>query len=101
MSSKFSSEEDEILIDIVREHPALYQVKSRSIKDNVVKNNIWKKISETLGKNGKYLSIHNFKDEKDKCVMYKKDLKFFKWNIYDRWLMTPASRNLSHIKIGN
>lgn len=53
MSDKFSSEDDEVLIDLVRQHPPLYNVGGKSYKDMVVRNNIWKEIGAIMKKNGK------------------------------------------------
>lgn len=55
MCNKFSPEEEERLVDLVREHPPLYKVKSRSYRDSIVKNNIWKKIAQELGKSGEFI----------------------------------------------
>ncbi|KAK9702329.1 Alcohol dehydrogenase transcription factor Myb/SANT-like [Popillia japonica] len=45
MNQKFSSEEDEQLMYLIRQYP-LYEVKSRSYKDATVKHNIWKLIGK-------------------------------------------------------
>lgn len=41
-SNAFSSEEDEILIELVAQNPTLYDLKLESYKDGLKKENIWK-----------------------------------------------------------
>jgi hypothetical protein len=53
MNQKFSTEDDEKLIDLVKRYPPLYQVSSRSYKDSVAKNNIWIVIAKQMKRNGK------------------------------------------------
>lgn len=50
---KFSKEQDEILIDSVSRHPALYDASQKSYKDNVVRDNIWREIAEIINRSGK------------------------------------------------
>ncbi|XP_050313678.1 uncharacterized protein LOC126748469 [Anthonomus grandis grandis] len=57
MSEKFSPEDDEVLIDLVRQHPPLYSVAGKSYKDLVVKNNIWKEIGAKMNKKEKVCQI--------------------------------------------
>lgn len=47
---QFTSEEEEQLIDLVKENPPLYMAKNKSYKDIELKENIWKKIAHALKK---------------------------------------------------
>ncbi|KAK9500827.1 hypothetical protein O3M35_002016 [Rhynocoris fuscipes] len=76
MSGKFSSEDDEILIELVRKNPALYSVKSMTYKNMVIKNNIWKEIAKTLGKKERdcqirWKSIRDYYQRKKKEIVMK------------------------------
>ncbi|XP_054266996.1 uncharacterized protein LOC128989152 [Macrosteles quadrilineatus] len=52
MESKvFTSEQDDALIDLVRENPVIFDLSQKNYKDVLVKKNVWKKISTELGKN--------------------------------------------------
>jgi len=58
MESKvFSAENDEKLIEMVRDCPVLYKLSEKNYKDNNIKENVWKEISIAIGKNGKYTII--------------------------------------------
>ncbi|CAH2102445.1 unnamed protein product [Euphydryas editha] len=48
--SKWSSEEDEILIDFVRNHEAIYNIKSKEYRKTQLKQNWWREIGEILNK---------------------------------------------------
>jgi hypothetical protein len=52
MNQKFSTEDDEKLIDLVKRYPPLYQVSSKSYKDSVAKN-IWIVIAKQMKRSGK------------------------------------------------
>jgi hypothetical protein len=55
MESKvFTLELDERLIDVVRDHPVLYDPTIKNYKDAMVRNNVWKKISKELGRDVKF-----------------------------------------------
>jgi len=56
MSSKvsFTIEEDILLAEFVREHPCLYDLKNANYKDQQIRDNVWKLISNNLNnKSGK------------------------------------------------
>lgn len=53
MESRFTPVEDEKLIEMVRGYPLLYNLSDRKYKDSTIKENIWKEISNAIGKNGK------------------------------------------------
>lgn len=48
----FTAEEDEVLIDMVAEHPILYDLRLESYKDAQKKQNVWKDIAGILKKSG-------------------------------------------------
>lgn len=54
MSKKFSSVDDERLIENVREFPSLYDHENKDFKDFQIRENTWQLISDILGKSGKY-----------------------------------------------
>lgn len=56
MSNIFSSENDEILIEEVRQNTVLYDSKDIKHKDIVYKDEIWKHIAVKVGKPCKFLS---------------------------------------------
>lgn len=47
----FNAMDDERLIEVVRNYPVLYQMSDKNHKDNAVKENVWKEISRSVGKN--------------------------------------------------
>lgn len=49
----FSSPEDEKLIEAVAKHPSLYDLHCPLYKDQVVKDNAWKEVAESVGRSGK------------------------------------------------
>lgn len=53
MNRKFSPEDDELLIGLVRQHPPLYNVTRRRYKDLVLKNNIWGEIGVRMKRSEK------------------------------------------------
>lgn len=53
-SQKLSCVEEENLINLVKQYPALYNCKLKGYKDQTLKNNIWKTIANSLGKSGKF-----------------------------------------------
>jgi hypothetical protein len=53
----FSPSEDELLVHEVQNNSVLYSIADENFKNNIIKNNIWKHISTTIGKSGKYLNI--------------------------------------------
>jgi len=51
--NKFSDETIQILIDLVREKPMLYDKGNRNYKKNELKDKVWKEIAKKLNSNGK------------------------------------------------
>lgn len=51
-SNSWSSEDDEILIDFVRNHEAIYNIKSKEYRKSQLKQNLWREIGEILKKTG-------------------------------------------------
>lgn len=51
---KFSFEEEELLIDFVKSHEVLYNVKHKAFRDTEAKNRLWMKFAEQLDKDGEY-----------------------------------------------
>ncbi|XP_074027373.1 uncharacterized protein [Leptinotarsa decemlineata] len=49
-SQKLSCVEEETLINLVKQYPALYNCKLKVYKDQTLKNNIWKTIANSLGR---------------------------------------------------
>jgi hypothetical protein len=49
----FLSTEDIVLIELVAQHPALYDLKHAQYKVHNVRENVWAEIGEKLGKTGK------------------------------------------------
>jgi len=59
----FLPDQEEILIEEVRNHPVLYDLSKSSHKDIIMKDNIWKNISIKVRRSGKYklkYLDHNF-----------------------------------------
>lgn len=54
---KFTKKQDEILIELVSQHPALFNANSEHYKDSIVRENIWAEIATEIGKNGTYTRI--------------------------------------------
>lgn len=50
---KFSDEEEEQIIDFVKNHEILYNVRSKSFRDSEAKNRLWLQLGVKLGKEGK------------------------------------------------
>jgi len=61
MSSKitFSSEDDLTLAELVGYHPCLYDLKHSLYKDQTVRENVWKQISNEV-KPGIIIKLHNY-----------------------------------------
>jgi len=57
MSNKFSfsSSEDEVLIGLVENNPVIFDSGHKKYKDVFFKENIWKNISEEVGRSSMYL----------------------------------------------
>lgn len=51
-SNSWSSEDDELLIDFVRNHEAIYNIKSKEYRKTQLKQNWWREIGEILNKTG-------------------------------------------------
>ncbi|XP_063235276.1 transcription factor Adf-1-like [Bacillus rossius redtenbacheri] len=49
-SKSFTAEQDEKLIDLVREHRVLYDLHHCKYKDSIVRENVWKEIAASLNK---------------------------------------------------
>lgn len=56
---RFSKTDDEKLINEVAMHPALYDLKHELYKDQNVRDNIWKIVSEKVNKSGKFINYNN------------------------------------------
>ncbi|VVC33424.1 BESS motif,MADF domain,SANT/Myb domain,Myb-like domain [Cinara cedri] len=50
-SKSFNAIDDKKLIDMVRNHSVLYKLNDKNYKDNCVKENVWKEIAHSIGKN--------------------------------------------------
>lgn len=50
----WTSENDEQLIDFVKNHEALYNIKSKEYRQAQMKQNLWNEIGITLQKSGVY-----------------------------------------------
>lgn len=53
----WTSESDKILIDFVRNHEALYNVKSKDYRKAQLKQNLWNNVGTILEKSGMYNAI--------------------------------------------
>jgi hypothetical protein len=61
--SNWSSEQDEIVIDFVRNHEALYNVKSADYRNMQLKQKLWHEVGTILNKTGEnYLLFYNYKE---------------------------------------
>ncbi|KAL1516155.1 hypothetical protein ABEB36_000074 [Hypothenemus hampei] len=49
--ARFSSNDDEILIEEIRKYPSLYNLEDENYKNFVIKENGWKNVAASLGKN--------------------------------------------------
>jgi predicted SprT family Zn-dependent metalloprotease len=49
----FTPQEDDILIEEIAQHPAIYDLKHKLFKDVRAKDNIWKQIAQNVGRSGK------------------------------------------------
>lgn len=56
----FSDEECEKLIELIRQHPPIYNAQLDSYKDENLKDNIWTKIAESINKTGELVLIDRF-----------------------------------------
>lgn len=56
---KFTIEEEEQLIDFVRENECLYNVKLKEYKDAQLKKRKWEVLANELKKTGKIICIYN------------------------------------------
>jgi len=54
-ASTWRSFEDQ-LINVVKNYKVLYDVTLKDLKNNIVKKNVWAKVSAEVGVNGMYLS---------------------------------------------
>lgn len=52
-----TDDESETFINLVSQHPCLYDSKDPNHKDLRIKENIWKEIADTLNKTSKYIFI--------------------------------------------
>lgn len=59
-SSKFSSEEDEKLIDYVEKEPILYDVAHTNYRNALMKANAWIEIGKEIGRDGEYFIKYFF-----------------------------------------
>lgn len=44
--------DDEKLIEVIRNYPVIYKLNDKNYKDNCIKYNVLKEISQSIGKNG-------------------------------------------------
>ena len=51
---RFKSSEDTLLIDMVIEHPVLWNPKSADFNDRVKRDEVWRAIGRTLNRSGNY-----------------------------------------------
>jgi hypothetical protein len=51
-SRAFNVMDDEKLIEVIRNYPVIYKLSDKNYKDNCIKDNVWKEISQSIGKNG-------------------------------------------------
>lgn len=51
--AKFSDEEEEQIIDFVKNHDILYNVRGKSFRDSEAKNRLWLQLGQQLGKEGR------------------------------------------------
>lgn len=56
----FSDEDCEKLIELIKQHPLLYNVQLESHRDENLKDNIWTNIAENINKTGELLLIDVF-----------------------------------------
>lgn len=49
----FTKEEDDDLIDKIKSHPVLYNIKLKSYKDIILKENVWCEIAKDMKRTGK------------------------------------------------
>ena len=49
----FADEEEEVLINLISQHPAIFDCKHAHYKDQQIKENIWTEIAGALKKNSK------------------------------------------------
>lgn len=52
--AKFSTIQDEILIEEIQKYPAIYDYESENYKNFLIKENGWKKIAFSVKRDGKY-----------------------------------------------
>lgn len=48
----FSLEDEDTLIDFVKQNPALYDTKNQNHKNRLMKDQLWNKIGEKIGQTG-------------------------------------------------
>lgn len=51
--TSFSDEDTDKFIEMIRQHPALYNAQLDLYRDENLKDNIWKSIAEVVNKSGK------------------------------------------------
>jgi hypothetical protein len=67
--NNWSSEQDEIVIDFVRNHEALYNVKSADYRKMQLKQKLWYEVGTILHKTGEnYLLFYNYKEVYILCI---------------------------------
>lgn len=49
---KFSAEEEEIIIEYVKSHEILYNVRSKNFRDTEAKNRLWLKLADEMERDG-------------------------------------------------
>lgn len=53
----FSPLENKLLVHEVQNNLVLYNIADENYKNNIIKDDTWKHISNTIGKSGKYLNM--------------------------------------------
>lgn len=56
----FCDEDCETLIELIRQHPPLYNAQLDSYRDENLKDNIWKSIAESINKTGELFLFYLF-----------------------------------------
>lgn len=55
---KFTSEEEEILIDFIKNNEILYNVRHKRYRDADAKNRLWLRLARKIGKDGELSNVY-------------------------------------------
>ncbi|XP_056633554.1 transcription factor Adf-1-like [Diorhabda sublineata] len=100
----FSDEDCENLIELIRQHPPLYNAQLDSYRDENLKNNIWKSIAESINKTDSECrkkwklirdSYNRYKRKQKQSTGFAAPAKNSKWQFYERLRFlenTPSER---------